>query len=182
MGPVQWGDVPTWVAAVFAGGAALFAYQTITSQREQIEEQRLFIAEQSQNLMLEREALQAAADERRVAQARQVRAQRMGITNLHRVLVSNRSTEPLYDVTVRYGTAYSSVRAYRVDEDGDVASHEPFPATVHLVGPGRTFRFESTAMSETTLANARPVVHFTDNNGVKWHLDEHGELTEITGV
>ncbi|MGP4090744.1 hypothetical protein [Streptomyces sp. KR55] len=61
MGLLDWGDVPTWIGGAGALGAAWFAYQTITSQRQQIGEQREFIAEQSrfmaeqkQNLELER--------------------------------------------------------------------------------------------------------------------------------
>lgn len=70
---MQWGDVPTWGAAVFAGGAAWFAYQTIKSQRQQIGEQRQFIAAQSANLALERTELRAAAEDRKWSQARQIR-------------------------------------------------------------------------------------------------------------
>lgn len=47
MGPLQWGDVPTWVGGTGALAAAWYAYQTITSQRQQIGEQRDFIAEQT---------------------------------------------------------------------------------------------------------------------------------------
>lgn len=76
---VDLGDVPTWIGAVGALAAGWFAYQTITSQRQQIGEQQAFIAEQMrfmneqrENLRLERLALEADADDRLRAQARQV--------------------------------------------------------------------------------------------------------------
>ncbi|MFF8730489.1 hypothetical protein ACF073_29005 [Streptomyces sp. NPDC015171] len=47
MGPVQRGDVSTWVASGFAGAAAEFAYQTIRGQQQQIGEQQQFITGQS---------------------------------------------------------------------------------------------------------------------------------------
>lgn len=52
--------------------AAWFTYLTIRSQRKQIEEQRVFISEQSANLTLERAELRAALETRRWAQAKQV--------------------------------------------------------------------------------------------------------------
>lgn len=70
MSSIDWGDAPTWIGTVFA--AAAFTLATLLSQRRQIQDQQAFIGEQLLNLRAEREALAAAAGERRSAQARQV--------------------------------------------------------------------------------------------------------------
>jgi hypothetical protein len=81
VGVPEWlGDLPTWIGAGGALGAAWFAYQTIKSQRQQLGEQQNFIVEQTRfmadqrlNLRLERDELTAVSLERRWEQARQVR-------------------------------------------------------------------------------------------------------------
>lgn len=191
MGGIEWGDAPTWVGALFAGGAAWFAFQTIKSQRQQIGEQRQFIAEQSATMALERDELRAAAEERRLSQARQVKmnAELDGTEtafdfegNEHTpadhwlVLVRNLSAEPIRNVMVKFGEAYMPVIAVRVDESGQ---EHRVTVPVHLVGPGRTCRLESQEFSSRTLFNSRPVLFFTDAGDVRWRLDEHGELTEV---
>ncbi|MGA5198153.1 hypothetical protein [Streptomyces exfoliatus] len=67
---IDWGDAPTWVAGAFAAATAYYTRGMLKSQRQQIEEQRDFIREQSAHLTLERRALMAQAEERRYAQAR----------------------------------------------------------------------------------------------------------------
>ncbi|GAA0289454.1 hypothetical protein PV735_05360 [Streptomyces turgidiscabies] len=203
MGPLQWGDVPTAVAAVFAGGAAWFAYQTIKSQRQQIGEQRQFIgeqlgfmAEQRQNLELERVELRAAAEDRRWAQARQVRmypnkagwepdGRGGGIaTNDHWVVtVDNNSDAPIHQVDVRFGTAYRAAEACewpvnRRYGDRAVSPGEPLPRPVFLLGPAKGARFTSPVWSAATAHNNRPTLFFMDDSGVQWSLDSDGKLEE----
>ncbi|MFE2555984.1 hypothetical protein ACFXGT_08100 [Streptomyces sp. NPDC059352] len=199
---IDWGDAPTWIAAVFAGGAAWFAGSTWLSQKRQlgllrsqveeqsefIGEQRVLIREQSENIQLERGELRAQAKERRYAQARAVMMQAewaptgpdaygRATPDHWRVTVRNASSEPLRDVTVRFGDAYLPVGASLLDEERN--SYEPnFPVPVHLVGPRRVFRFDS-ARGSVGVENAHPVLLFTDNAGVRWRLDEHGELSEV---
>jgi hypothetical protein len=69
---IDWGDAPTWIGTVFGAAAAAFTLATLLSQRRQIQDQQAFIGEQLVNLRAEREALAAAAGERRSAQACQV--------------------------------------------------------------------------------------------------------------
>ncbi|MET8011573.1 hypothetical protein ABZU86_09785 [Streptomyces sp. NPDC005271] len=192
MGPVQWGDVPTWVAAIFAGGAAWFAYQTIKSQRQQIAEQRQFIADQSTNLQLERSALHAAAEDRKWSQARQIRMhhRQVGATtdgqgnavgpDHWEVTVQNSSEAPVHEVDVRFGTAYLAAEVYEVPPS---AVHGPNPGErttrpLHLLGAGRVVRFVSQHWSAATVHNNRPQLLFTDDNGVQWALDSYGKLEE----
>ncbi|MFD0078217.1 hypothetical protein ACFVIY_37950 [Streptomyces sp. NPDC127166] len=202
MSGIDWGDAPTWIASVFAGGAAWFAGSTWLSQRKQlvllqaqveeqsefIGEQRVLIREQSQNIQLERTELRVQAEERRYAQARAVTmgsdwvpsgpgAYGLATPDHWRVTVRNTSAEPLRDVTVRFGEAYLPVGASLLDEETN--SIEPnIPVPVHLIGPRRVFQFES-ARGSVGIENARPALLFTDNAGVRWRLDEHGELSEV---
>ncbi|MET8765483.1 hypothetical protein [Streptomyces sp. NPDC004658] len=204
MGPVQWGDVPTWVASAFAGAAALFAYQTIRSQRQQIGEQQEFIAEQSQfmaeqtrfmdeqrqNLELERSELRAAAEDRRVAQARRVRmvARKEGATTndqgadmqaTHwRVEVRNESDAPVRNVEVRFGTAYNSADVYELWSEP--VRFQRLMQLVELVGPGRAVIFMSQRYSAAMVHNNPPKLYFTDQNGTRWVVDARGDLQPTT--
>lgn len=190
---MNWGDAPTWLAAVFAGGAALFAYQTIRSQREQIGEQRQFIAEQSATLELERAELRAAAEDRKWAQARQLRMHHHKAISRHIdgiageedhwiVTILNTSDAPVHGIEVRFGTAYVAVEVYELAPS---ATHnlgaqlgDRLAAPVHLLGPGRAVRFKSQLWPASTLHNNRPSVTFTDDSGVRWTLDSYGKLEE----
>jgi hypothetical protein len=202
MGPADLGDVPTWIGAGGAIGAAWFAYQTITSQRQQIGEQQEFIAEQTafiadqrQNLELERAELRAAAEERRWAQARQIRMhQRMagfqddgmgGLTNEPdhwAVTVQNHSDAPVHQLEVRFGTAYTASDAWEwpafepSQRGASVGDRLALP--VYLVGPRRAVRFASQSWPPATVHNNRPTVFFTDDSGARWSLDSYGKLEE----
>ncbi|UUN27034.1 hypothetical protein [Streptomyces sp. FIT100] len=154
MGGIDWGDAPTWGAAVFAGGAAVFAGVTMVVQRRQINEQRQFIAEQSQNLQLERSELQAQAEDRKHTQARAVvmvaelppsgsTAYNLpGPADHWEVFVRNGSAGALSDVTVRFGDAYNATNATPTDVGG-VANGRSRGVPIHLIGSGRSFKFES---------------------------------------
>ncbi|MCX4622799.1 hypothetical protein ACF09G_13080 [Streptomyces albogriseolus] len=204
MSVIDWGDVPTWLGAVFAAGAAGAAVWTLASQRRQISEQQQFIAEQTafmaeqrQNLVLERAELEAALEERRREQAGQVRfevstyALRDDIDDegnyveseeyhLH-AHVRNESREPLHEVTVRLGevdmpeawefkdiTPRYGPTMMRVGED--LVPPLLIAAETNITFRAGPFRGE--------LAD-RPVLLFTDNDGLRWQLDEHGDLSRV---
>ncbi|MFE3124490.1 hypothetical protein ACFXHD_13840 [Streptomyces hydrogenans] len=187
MSDIDWGDAPTWIAAVFAGGAAWFAGMTLRSQRRQLREQQQFIGEQSQNLRLERAALEAAAEDRRTAQARRVimrvRNGRSTVagddapegTDYWQVDVWNATDGPLRDVSVRFGDAYIATSAVEMGSD-QVPGGGRRSIPIDMVAPNREVRFESPQLSETTVHNNRPVVSFADADGHRWVLDEYGAL------
>ncbi|GHA28749.1 hypothetical protein GCM10010372_30710 [Streptomyces tauricus] len=200
MGPLQWGDVPTAVGALFAGGAAWFALQTIKSQRQQIGEQRQFIgdqlrfmAEQQQNLALERAELRAAAEDRRWSQARKVEVSHVraastvndqgeALVDHWLVIVANRSDSPVHQVDVRFGTAYTAHEVHEWNPQRSHPTYEPgerVVAPVDLVGPGRAVRFASQRWSSATVHNNRPTVYFTDDSGVRWSKDWYGKRDEV---
>lgn len=204
VGVPEWlGDVPTWIGAGGAIGAAWFAYQTITSQRQQIGEQQTFIAEQTrfmdeqrQNLELERAELRAVAEDRRWAQGRQVHMhQKMvggqpdgagGVTggpDHWAVTVQNTSDAPVHQLEVHFGTAYRASGAWEwpaFDPNARLAGGgDPLAIPVYLLGPGRAVRFSSQRWSPATVHNNRPTLFFTDNDGVRWSLDHLGKLDEV---
>lgn len=197
MGPLQWGDVPTAVGALFAGGAAWFAFQTIKSQRQQIGEQRQFIGdqlrfmdEQRQNLELERTELRAAAEARRVAQALRVRLTDTLLpvgtegAALRSTEVVNGSDKPIRDLEVRYGTSYIAAEVYAAigsQDRGPLALGERWITPLPLLGAARAAVFRSQAWPDSTANNNRPTLCFTDEAGVRWSLDSYGKLDELPG-
>ncbi|MFF2235794.1 hypothetical protein [Streptomyces anulatus] len=177
MSSIDWGDAPTWIAAVFAGGAALFAGLTIKSQRQQIAEQRDFIGEQSRNLWLEREALEAGQQERRQAQAKLVR---VGRTTQHMGVVENGSDSPITNVSLRAGDTPAVNAGVYMRGNTQAPDGERTDLPFALIGAGRgaTFSFgdiwREIAQNRETL-----VATFTDADGIRWQLDEHRLLVEL---
>lgn len=178
---------------MFAGGAAWFAYLTIRSQRKQIQEQRVFIGEQSANLTLERAELRAALKARRWAQAKQVvmACETRGFSGVDEegvefgydrwsVLVTNGSDEPVADVSVRFGDTYNAASAVEVDAQ-DLPDQGRRVLPVSVIGPGRQVRFESSRWPEATVDNNRPKVWFSDAAGATWVLDHDGALLPEEG-
>lgn len=182
------GDLATWVGSSFAAVAAGATLWTLKSQRDQIGEQRRFIAEQSLNLALERAELRAVAEDRKYAQARQVAMQHHRVSDgaggaYWLVQVVNGSDAPIRDLHVRFGGAYLPSETQEVREIvtnvlqsqiGDTWPH-PLPS----LGAGRAVRFKSQAFPSPVAHNNRPSVKFTDGSGVRWGLDQLGDLTEL---
>lgn len=188
---IDWGDVPTWLGASFAALAAGAAVWTLKSQRDQIGEQRDFIAEQSATLSLEREALRAAAEDRKWAQARQVRmafheagdradSEGNWVEGDHWVVtVVNTSEAPVHDVDVRFGEASRPADVYEaLRRSQGWSPGERLVAPVHLLGPGRAAQFSSQTGSASWIHNNRPSAYFRDDSGLRWSLDSHGKLEE----
>lgn len=202
MSVIDWGDVPTWLGAVFAAGAAGAAVWTLASQRAQIREQQEFIAEQTefmaeqrQNLELERADLRAAAEDRRWAQARQVRMMQqalggdpdgsgglVGGPTHWAVTVQNGSDAPVYQLEVRFGSAYTASDAWEwpsYDLVRRASAGDRLAIPVYLLGPRRAVRFSSQEWSPATVHNNRPTLFFTDDNGARWSLNWQGKLEEV---
>ncbi|MGW6481305.1 hypothetical protein ACWGDS_25990 [Streptomyces sp. NPDC055059] len=198
------GDWPTWIGAIFAAVAAGATLWTLKSQRDQIGEQRVFIgeqrdfmAEQAANLLLEREELRASIAERRISQAQQIS---MGVLNVvtdgapgdedgepiadtFLVRMLNGSAEPVHDVTAHFGGTSSVENSKLIFveipmRDGRWIPFESVATPMTLiVGSGQRWQFRSEQGAR--LRNERPHLLFTDNAGVRWQLDEHGDLREV---
>ncbi|MFF4502762.1 hypothetical protein [Streptomyces sp. NPDC001401] len=192
------GDLATWVGSSFAAIAAGATIWTLKSQRDQIDEQRQFIAEQAATLALERAELRAAAHDRKIAQARKVEmtvklwaqsgdpgnSNGEPIPDTFRVEVRNLSIEPIHEVTVRFGEqeaqeASAAVEADLLRRGLTVVSDGPqLNVPVPMVGAGRIYLFTSGRLL-AEIDHKRPALLFTDNVGVRWRLNEHGDLREI---
>lgn len=185
MGPLQWGDVPTWVGGAGALAAAWYAFQTITSQRQQIGEQQDFIAEQiqfmdeqRQNIALEREALLASAQERREAQARKIRLE---VTPPY-VKVVNQSGAPITDVHC-LEDGQQPIRAAASKIKGAEAGLSMVLEQLRgqeqehldLLAVDRIGWFQRRAGLTGYVQ-----VSFTDEAGVRWMVDSNGCFTEVT--
>jgi hypothetical protein len=196
---VDAGDLATWVGSSFAAIAAGATIWTLKSQRDQIDEQRRFITEQSATLALERAELRAAAHDRKIAQARQVEmkveltvqngaladANGEPIPDTFRIEVRNLSAEPIHEVTVRFGDQEAEEASAAVEADLfrrglTVVSEGPrLHVPVPLVGAGRIYLFMSGSL-DAEVGRHRPALHFTDNAGVRWRLNEYGDLRDFT--
>lgn len=184
MNGIDWGDAPTWIAGAFAALAAFYARSTLRSQQNQIAEQRSFIAEQSANLQLERQALSADLDDRRSAQARQVRLKHMahgaelnmdsgqmeGASQWY-LTVANESDAPLYGLSV----TFNDLPATWVQSPGR-AGAQP----LRILARGMQAEFQSPVFESTELSGARGVVTFKDDQGVSWRMRADEQLEEVT--
>ncbi|WP_344629672.1 hypothetical protein [Streptomyces glaucosporus] len=199
MGGIDWGDAPTRLGAVFAALAAAAAAWTLKSQREQIDEQRDFIRQQSLNLELERAELRAAAEDRKAAQARQIEpptAHFMGPRPRRRTGRSRETTEelpekgylatnvrntinaPIRAVQVYFGDLAAEPRA-RVSDTRTGATEGEEETPVRLIGVDKAYRYTSSLMTERE-ARIKPVsIRFTDDDGVRWVLHGTGKLEEV---
>lgn len=178
MSAINWGDAPTWLGAVFAAMAAGAAMWTLKSQRDQIGEQRVFIAEQrsliaeqSATLTLERAALVNAAADRRRAQAEEIVWEQHGWA----LVLTNHSRGPITDVRLQHPSRVldtGSVEHTAASTNG-IMLHpvaEPYP----VLGSGQQLGCTRPERSPDPV-----VAMFTDVEGVRWRLDEHGKLDEV---
>lgn len=184
---IDWGDAPTWVAGAFAAAAAYYTRGMLRSQRQQIDEQREFIAAQATNLEMERSELRAQAADRRRAQAAQIRMvpkpkQDRGSANdpwteSWMVHIQNESPEPIHGIEVRFGDSHTAIGSYHGNDNlgRNINLGVPLPK----LASGGTAWFKSSSSTDGSMPNAHPVVSFKDNEGVRWKLDRYGDLAEV---
>ncbi|MFB8267459.1 hypothetical protein ACFC96_12695 [Streptomyces sp. NPDC055955] len=173
---MNWGDVPTWGGVIFAALAAAATIWTLKSQRDQIGEQRQFIAEQAATLALERAELHAAALKWRQEQARRVRL----VNSRPYVGLVNDSDDPITDVTCtddgveidRVFVADSTNRASAELLAAILQGAANTPAAVVGVGQAASFPREQGN-------RGRLVFEFTDAAGVRWRRDDLGSVSEV---
>ncbi|WP_406241235.1 hypothetical protein [Streptomyces anulatus] len=184
MSGIDWGDAPTWIAGAFAAIAAFYARSTLKSQQNQIGEQRDFIAEQSANLQLERQALSADLEDRRSSQARQVRLKhiahgaelnmdsgQMEGASQWFLTVVNGSDAPLHDLSV----FFKDLPAAWVQSPGREGAQP-----LRILARAMEAEFQSPVFEPTDLSGARGVVTFKDDQGVSWRLRADEQLEEVT--
>ncbi|MFI9501023.1 hypothetical protein ACIG92_24535 [[Kitasatospora] papulosa] len=180
---IDWGDAPTWIAGGFAAVAAFYTRSTLKSQQSQIAEQREFIAQQSANLALERQALTADLADRRSSQARQVRLSEQAhgaelndetgqLENANQwfVTVVNGSDAPLYDLSVTFGEQ----PATWVESPGR-AGGQP----LRILARSKSAEFSSPLFRDTELGSSRAVLQFKDDDGIAWKLHANERLEKV---
>jgi hypothetical protein len=170
---------------LFAAAAAYYARGTMRSQQKQIAEQRDFIAEQSANLRLERDQLQAQLADRRSEQARHIRLHRRAEgaelndetgefenADYWVVTVHNTSDSPIYDVEAAFGD-HAARWVSTEDRSGG--------GTVQVLGRDQTAAFTSPRFAPVRLMSSQPSVRFRDADGLWWRL-LHDERLEETSA
>ncbi|MDT0387836.1 hypothetical protein [Streptomyces dubilierae] len=172
------GDLATWVGSTFAAIAAGATLWTLKSQRDQIDEQRQFIAEQSATLALERQELLANAQDRREEQARKINIE---VTPPY-VKVLNFSDDPVTDVrcledgqppiraaSSRAEGAEAALSMVLEQLQGQEQTH------IDTLGVGRIGWFQRRSDPSRTGAVE---IAFTDAAGVRWVKTHLGELRQ----
>ena len=160
LGPVQWGDVATWV-----GGAATAVALVLTWAL----------------LLITRREQRGRDEEQRQAQAHRVsgwsdRSERVGDTAMHAITVSvqNASNEPVYGVRAAVGAAWF----------GDRIPYQEL--TLRYVLPPKSGKQETVELQLRRSAagdyESSPPVEliFRDAAGRYWHRHRNGGLSEIT--
>ncbi|MER7477427.1 hypothetical protein ABTX60_07190 [Streptomyces sp. NPDC126510] len=150
---------------------------TLKSQREQIRDQRAFIAEQTDVLQLQRDELSASAEKRTREQAQAVRLNpqedvraRWQARGIERVAeVRNESGAAVHDVNVLLGNHAAGGVAVR-SFTGRWGPLQPPP--VSRLGP-----FEVAAFCFfKALGDTAPHAFFTDDAERRWHVSAEGLL------
>jgi hypothetical protein len=165
------------VGGFFAGLAAFGALATLKSQRDQIRDQRAFIAEQADVLQLQRDELSASAEKRTWEQAQAVRFnpgaiireewQPQGVVRVAEV--SNESGTAVHDVNALLGNRAAGRVAVR-SFTGEWGLLQSPP--VSRLGP-----FEVAAFCfYRAPSDAAPHAFFTDDAERRWHMTASGLL------
>ncbi|OKH91483.1 hypothetical protein AB852_28410 [Streptomyces uncialis] len=170
------GDVPTWFGVAFAGAAAIAAVLTMRNQQTQLKEQRKFIEVQTENLSLERVELLAAVEDRREAQARQIR---VTVSDAY-VSATNGSNAPIHDVRCSVGGA-AALRAVVTAPDESTSLRmqaaevmRTSTSSLEVVGSGQVARFQRPGAGVGSVQ-----VTFTDAHGYVWVRGELGSLRRV---
>jgi hypothetical protein len=181
--PPNWGDIPNWCLVVLAAGGGWFTLSQLRVAQDALVEQKRSFTEQlrvqQRQLDEQTKAFERDTDERRRAQAKLVFLwvtvgpdQRVGQVQ-HNVMgtfpglvqvvhVNNTSKQPVYDLAVDY---YNGDRFHNtLNGDG-------------WMGPdSQQDLFEALTGSVTRY---RVTLSFRDAAGVRWLLDEAGNMNEV---
>ncbi|MFB6565442.1 hypothetical protein ACFCYH_42280 [Streptomyces sp. NPDC056400] len=197
MPSIDWGDVPTWMGALFAAGAAFGALGALRSQRTQLNEQRQFIAEQRVVLDLQRQELEDTLAERRVGPLRRHIKMWYQLLNQDgepstaghpdeqvrwRVRIGNRWDSPIREVSVFFGIA-EAVETTMTTHNRDTEEWVELPPdpcvegrTIKRLGPNKTAVFYSAWGVRGELIHERPTCRFRDVERAAWVLDEDNDI------
>ncbi len=176
---IQWGDVPTWVAAVGTVGTLASAlWQIQTERKRRIASDELLRSEQHV-----RQARLVAAylgEEQRPESETQIAGHEGGRTE---VFLVNNSSEPVYSVVV--GIVFVQGAGPHSLEEMLKLNHEQYqrrgPVTTVSIVPGGLYRVWIAGTGWTRILSGRGGVEvaFSDAAGAHWIRRSTGKLDEL---
>ena len=156
--PPDWGDIPTWIAAVAAIGAGVIAYRVYA---ESVEERRS--AQASKIAAWYGYKTESVIDTSRV-QPIHVEKPIWG------AFLRNASDLPVYDVTVDFYSPDSDDSAHTIHK----RTLPPSDAPIHVKIDNIALRLYSDDPKMDRYH--RVEIEFTDTQGIRWHRDVKGRL------
>jgi hypothetical protein len=202
--PPDWGDIPTWLTAVFAAVAGVVALRQLTILRQQVADEMqqnskrdaAFKAESALNV--KRDKLigsQLAEAERRAIADRRTQAEDVEITwvlvnNYINGVVENKSRRPITNIACKVMSNVDRSLLKLPDKSGE--------RQVLIGSNGRMMHFTPEFKPLATFGMLRPqatctfvfdelkgapdqvfVAWFTDDAGFRWQLDEYLHLVQV---
>ncbi|MFI6587286.1 hypothetical protein [Embleya sp. NPDC050493] len=178
----------TAAGAVFAATAAWATLRTLRYQRQQLDEQRLFVAEQTRVLQLQQDQLLAYARDR-TDQARRITVDSKFAdvpgdpaadgNGSRTVTVTNPTDYPIRGVRVDFGGSGSPEWATIQLEGQYGATRSTYP--IDVLAPRSVAVFYSGVWPANDIFYSPPQVTFTDSLGQQWQVNENGQRWLVTG-
>ncbi|MET7299812.1 hypothetical protein [Embleya sp. NPDC005575] len=179
---VDWSNALTAAGAVFAATAAWATLQTLRKQRQQLDHQRSFMAEQGRVLQLQRDQLLAYAKDR-IDQARRIIVDSKYADVLgdpaadgngsRTVTVTNPTDYPIRSVRVDFGVTDRAEWATIQIEGQYGATRSRYP--IDVLVPRGVAVFYSGVLLANDIYYYSPQVTFTDSLGRQWKVTETGQ-------
>ena len=190
---IHLGDLPTWLAAIGAAVAAVFAFGQLKVLRGQVEQQRLDLAKVEETQRKQAELLELEIRDRREAQARSVLIRTSGLTlapeagaaterQLRKVCrVHNSSSGAIAEVNVMFMTGDTASPAAFAYDDTPTGGMVTLPKKelsmpVERIDAGSTVMFLSIGRPEELAEATTYEVTFKDSRGRRWRVDAEGQL------
>jgi hypothetical protein len=188
--PPAWGDVPTWILAVFAVLGGAVALNQLSLLREQLagEARRNVDRDKLLDRQLEEAEARAQSDRRRQAEDIDVALIAPGRPSQFKGRVVNNSRRPITGVTCRIMSRAGRNIVATPDETGDMypTADGRDPEFIPRPQPGSRFDTlrprASCGFNFSEVSSAGPddilVVWFTDDAGFRWQLDDYLHLVQ----
>jgi hypothetical protein len=186
--PPDWGDIPTWLAAFFAGIAGVVALRQLGMLRQQM-------ADEAERSAKRDEILDSQVAEARIARRRQASRIKTEVSTsepMFHLSVINGSDRPISGITCKVmsavqGPGVESVVAEAEKhgmEEENIAGRWLVPSAspgswVDDLPPGKRCRFIFS--DSVSSSSGICVVWFTDEAGRRWQLDTRQYLGETEG-
>ncbi len=191
------GDVPTWLAAVGAGIAALFAFGQLRALRSQVQMQRAELADVAEAQRRQMDVLELEIRDRRETQARQILISSNGKEFAYGAeaasenersfrktcVVENASLGAISTVRVIFKTPEGeavpeNARPVRREDGIFVQTRATAVLPIDRMDPDTAIKFSGPVDPETVVTSTTCEVRFRDAAGRRWLVDATGQLHE----